>query len=42
VLAALGVARLVDLSPDGRVRRRTCCLAFALPEPKVCDGCCIS
>jgi hypothetical protein len=42
VLAALGVDDLVQLSPDGRVRRRTCCLAFALPEPKICDGCCIS
>jgi ferric iron reductase protein FhuF len=41
LLDALGVADLVELSADGRVRRRTCCLAFALPEPKICDGCCI-
>lgn len=43
VLAALGVADLVELSqrPPGRVRvrRRTCCLAFTLPEPKICAGC---
>lgn len=45
VLAALDVADLVELSPLGsgelRVQRRTCCLAFTLPEPKVCAGCCI-
>jgi hypothetical protein len=41
LLAALGVEDLVRLSPEGRVQRRTCCLAFALPEPKICDGCCI-
>ena len=23
------------------VQRRTCCLAFTLPEPKICAGCCI-
>ena len=23
------------------IARRTCCLAFTLPEPKVCRGCCI-
>ena len=23
------------------VQRRTCCLAFTLPEPKLCTGCCI-
>lgn len=23
------------------VQRKTCCLAFTLPEPKVCAGCCI-
>jgi FhuF 2Fe-2S C-terminal domain len=44
VLTALGVADLVDLRPsaDGpglEVHRRTCCLAFALPEPKLCAGC---
>jgi hypothetical protein len=47
ILAALGIADLVQLSPraDGRpgldVQRRTCCLAFTLPEPKICTGCCI-
>ncbi len=47
VLGALGVGELVELRPrDGgragvQVRRRTCCLAFTLPEPKVCAGCCI-
>lgn len=45
LLSALGVADLVDLirSPDGTltVQRRTCCLAFTLPSPKVCTGCCI-
>ncbi|MDP9798651.1 hypothetical protein J2S43_007163 [Catenuloplanes nepalensis] len=45
LLAALDVADLVDLVPeaDGRltVQRRTCCLAFTLPAPKVCSGCCI-
>lgn len=44
VLSALGVADLVDLRPrtDGpglEVHRRTCCLAFALPAPKLCTGC---
>jgi Ferric iron reductase FhuF-like transporter len=45
LLDALGVADLVELSelPSGElwVQRRTCCLAFALPEPKICAGCCI-
>ena len=45
LLAALGVADLVELdrAPSGAVTvwRRTCCLAFTLPEPKVCSGCCI-
>jgi hypothetical protein len=46
VLTTLGVADLVDITPDqvtGRlsIQRRTCCLAFTLPEPKVCTGCCI-
>jgi hypothetical protein len=42
---ALGVEDLVELVPDatGRldVQRKTCCLAFTLPQPKVCRGCCI-
>lgn len=45
ILDALGLADLVDFGPDstGRltVTRRTCCLGFALPEPRVCSGCCI-
>jgi ferric iron reductase protein FhuF len=37
---------LLDITPDpqtGRlsIQRRTCCLAFTLPEPKICSGCCI-
>lgn len=45
VLDALDLADLIDLvpGPDGvpTVQRRTCCLAFTLPQPKVCRGCCI-
>jgi hypothetical protein len=48
VLASFGISELVDIGqdPDGAeltVRRRTCCLAFTLPEPhhKICAGCCI-
>jgi hypothetical protein len=45
VLTALDLADLVDLAdkPDGGldIRRRTCCLAFTLPKPSVCPGCCI-
>jgi hypothetical protein len=45
LLSALGVADLVDLvpGPTGRptVQRKTCCLAFTLPQPKICSGCCI-
>ncbi|MBX6749746.1 MAG: hypothetical protein IRY85_08750 [Micromonosporaceae bacterium] len=48
VLASLDIADLVEVTqrPDGpelTVNRRTCCLAFTLPEPqrKVCAGCCI-
>jgi hypothetical protein len=47
VLNALDLADLVDVSPRSGglpglvVQRRTCCLAFTLPEPKVCAGCCI-
>jgi len=42
---ALGVDGLIELvpTPDGKidVQRKTCCLAFTLPQPKVCQGCCI-
>jgi hypothetical protein len=45
ILDALELADLVDFYPDadGRltIARRTCCLAFALPDPKICRGCCI-
>jgi hypothetical protein len=42
LLDALGVADLVEVTDGPGVQRRTCCLAFTLPEPKVCQGCCIS
>jgi ferric iron reductase protein FhuF len=39
------VADLVELVPgrggEPTVQRRTCCLAFTLPSPKVCQGCCV-
>lgn len=45
LLTVLDVADLVELVPGqtGRltVQRKTCCLAFTLPNPKVCQGCCI-
>jgi hypothetical protein len=47
LLAGLGIDDLVELAelPDDQpglsVQRRTCCLAFTLPEPKICSGCCI-
>ena len=45
LLATLGIDDLVELveGPAGRfdVQRKTCCLAFTLPQPKVCKGCCI-
>jgi hypothetical protein len=48
VLAGLDIADLVEVtqrpdSPQLTVNRKTCCLAFTLPEPhrKVCAGCCI-
>lgn len=45
LLTTLGVQDLVDLvpAPGGglTVQRHTCCLAFTLPEPKICAGCCI-
>ena len=46
VLSTLDIADLVQLTglPDGGlyVQRRTCCLAFALHEPRICEGCCIA
>jgi hypothetical protein len=41
ILTALGLDDLVEIGPDLRVQRHTCCLAFTLPQPKVCGGCCI-
>lgn len=45
VLDALDLRDLVELSiTESRqvhVARRTCCLAFTLPQPKICSGCCI-
>ena len=45
LLTTLGVQDLVDLVPDAdggiTVQRRTCCLAFTLPEAKICTSCCI-
>jgi hypothetical protein len=45
LLDALGVPDLIELvpGPAGKptVQRRTCCLAFTLPEPKICSGCCL-
>ncbi|GAA0716616.1 hypothetical protein Drose_36625 [Dactylosporangium roseum] len=45
VLTVLDAESLVDLAerPGGGldIQRRTCCLAFTLPTPKVCSTCCI-
>jgi hypothetical protein len=45
LLGTLGIEDLIELVPgrNGKldVQRRTCCLAFTLPKPKVCIGCCI-
>lgn len=48
VLTALGVADMVTLIPDRpdaaarvHIQRHTCCLAFTLPAPKICSGCCL-
>ena len=45
LLRTLGVEDLIELVPTGSgkldVQRKTCCLAFTLPKPKVCVGCCI-
>ncbi|NJC69115.1 hypothetical protein HC031_05165 [Planosporangium thailandense] len=46
LLDTLGLSGLVDLTPraSGRleVRRHTCCLAFTLPQPRICSGCVIT
>jgi hypothetical protein len=45
LLDALDLADLVELLPgptgEPTVQRRTCCLAFTLPAPKICQGCCV-
>ncbi|MCM0676149.1 hypothetical protein NCC78_15835 [Micromonospora phytophila] len=45
LLGALDLADLVELVPgpsgEPTVQRRTCCLAFTLPKPKICQGCCV-
>jgi len=45
LLSTLAVEDLIELVPgrNGKldVQRKTCCLAFTLPQPKVCIGCCI-
>ncbi|GAA1589071.1 hypothetical protein J3R03_008688 [Actinoplanes couchii] len=45
LLGALGVRDLIELVPGPHgnleLKRKTCCLAFTLPRPKVCPGCCI-
>jgi ferric iron reductase protein FhuF len=45
ILRALDIDDLVEIGTDEagrpRIHRRTCCLAFALPAPKICSGCCI-
>jgi ferric iron reductase protein FhuF len=46
LLTTFDVDDLVDLRVDPAtgeiaVHRRTCCLAFTLPQPRVCRGCCI-
>lgn len=46
VLGALDIDDLVELRvdpADGQimVHRRTCCLAFTLPTPRICAACCI-
>jgi ferric iron reductase protein FhuF len=35
------VELIADESGKLDVQRKTCCLAFTLPTPKVCRGCCI-
>jgi hypothetical protein len=46
LLGTLGIEDLIELvpGPAGKldVQRKTCCLAFTLPKPKVCVGCCIA
>lgn len=45
LLDALELSDLVELIPSAvdepGVKRRTCCLAFTLPQPQICSGCCL-
>jgi hypothetical protein len=45
LLDALDIRDLIELVParNGKldVQRKTCCLAFTLPAPKLCPGCCV-
>ncbi len=45
VLKALDLDDLIEIVPGAgnelAVRRKTCCLAFTLPQPKICTGCCL-
>jgi hypothetical protein len=41
LLRAFDLEDLVELMPGLAVQRKTCCLAFTLPEPKICSGCCL-
>ncbi|MGW5667535.1 hypothetical protein [Micromonospora sp. NPDC003776] len=45
LLDTLELSDLVELVPgpagEPTVQRRTCCLAFTLPRPKICQGCCL-
>jgi ferric iron reductase protein FhuF len=45
LLSTLDVEELIELVPgpagEPTVQRKTCCLAFTLPQPKVCTGCCL-
>jgi Ferric iron reductase FhuF-like transporter len=45
LLSTLGIEDLIELVPERNgklyVQRKTCCLAFTLPNPRVCRGCCI-
>ncbi|HEX2772583.1 MAG TPA: ferric iron reductase [Micromonosporaceae bacterium] len=45
LLRTLDIDDLIELVPgpsgDLTVQRKTCCLAFTLPQPKICAGCCI-
>jgi Ferric iron reductase FhuF-like transporter len=41
ILRALELDDLVEIDDDLGIRRHTCCLAFTLPTPKVCSGCCL-